>query len=89
MHYTYVLRSLADQTTYIGSTSDLQRRVRVAEHNAGRSGYTKSRMPWKLIYYEACETLGQARKREHFLKNHSATKEELLKRILEAPSSIG
>ncbi len=51
MHYVYVLLSLKDEKFYIGLTGDLQRRLK--EHNTGKNISTKSRLPLKLLYYEA------------------------------------
>src|SRR2546429_8331070 len=66
MEYTYVLLSERDGRFYTGSTSDLRARFR--EHNAGRVHSTAYRRPLKLIYYEACVHLGDARRRERVLK---------------------
>jgi|GEM_PF-3724101 len=41
--YVYILESELDGTFYIGSTRDVGERL--ARHNEGRSGYTKSRVP--------------------------------------------
>jgi len=49
--YVYVLRSESDSGFYIGFSTDLKRRL--SEHTRGDSFATKSRGPWKLIYYEA------------------------------------
>ena len=49
--YVYVLRSESDSGFYTGFSTDLKRRL--AEHTRGASFATKSRSPWKLIYYEA------------------------------------
>jgi len=64
--YTYVLESLKDGNRYIGHTADLRRRVE--EHQKGKSFATKSRLPLKLIYYEACLNEQDAKRREHYLK---------------------
>ena len=66
MEYTYVLLSERDGRFYTGSTSDLRARFR--DHNAGRIRSTAYRRPLKLIYYEACVHLADARRRERFLK---------------------
>jgi putative endonuclease len=66
MEYTYVLLSERDGRFYTGSTSDLRARFR--DHNAGRVHSTAYRRPLKLIYYEGCVHLGDARRRERFLK---------------------
>jgi len=62
----YVLKSGKDGTYYIGTTSDLTNRV--CEHNFGRTGYTKSKRPWNLMYHEDFETRGLAMIREKQLK---------------------
>lgn len=63
--YTYVLKC-GDGDLYIGSTSDLKRRV--AEHATGRCSSTHKRLPVELIYYEACRSIDAARQRERQLK---------------------
>jgi len=66
MFYDYVLRSLNDFGLYIGCTKDLKRRVNA--HNTGQVESTKSRLPMKLIYYEACLDQKDAFHREKYLK---------------------
>ena len=66
MYYVYVLLSLNYQTRYVGSTDDIDRRLK--EHNQGKSRYTKGRKPWKLIYKESYNTKEEALEREKFLK---------------------
>src|SRR4029077_11977346 len=63
--YTYVLRC-ADGKLYIGSASDLRRRV--AQHQAGGVQATSYRLPLTLEYYEACRSQVGARRREKQLK---------------------
>lgn len=67
MFYTYVLRSSKDHKLYTGYTGDLQKRF--AEHNSGRNFSTKNRVPFELIYYEACSDQEDATAREKFLKS--------------------
>ena len=64
-HYTYVLR-YADGHLYIGSTSDLRRRI--SEHRGGKVPSTVPRLPVELVYYEACRSVESARDRERQLK---------------------
>ena len=66
MFYTYVLKSELDGKLYIGCTSDLKKRL--LEHNTGKVDATRSRLPLKLIYYEACLNKGNAFKREKYFK---------------------
>jgi putative endonuclease len=79
MFYFYVLQSLSDKFMYYGSTSDLTKRL--AYHNSGKVKSTKSKMPYKIKYYEAYETLALARQRETNIKKNWAAKEELKKRF--------
>lgn len=79
MYYLYVLKSCKNNNLYIGSTNNLQKRLR--EHNSGLCFYTKSRRPYKLIYYEAYRSEKDARKRESNLKLRSKAFAQLKKRI--------
>ena len=81
MYYTYILQSEIDQSYYIGYTSNLERRF--AEHNGGLSRYTRTKMPWKLVFYESHETKSSAIRRENWLKaqRNSRFYEELIKTL--------
>ncbi len=65
--YIYVLESEKDGLWYTGYTDNLRRRM--AEHDKGSTASTKSRRPWKLIYYEACLDQKDALAREKYLKS--------------------
>jgi len=67
---------------YIGSTSDLRKRL--AMHNSGKIYSTKFRKPLDLIYYEAYKSEEDARRREHNLKLRSRAFAQLMKRIQES-----
>src|SRR5437588_7526347 len=67
MFYVYLLHSLKDNGFYTGYSTDLKRRL--SEHTAGASFATKSRGPWKLIYYEAYTEREDAEGREKFPKS--------------------
>ena len=62
-----MLRSENDDGFYIGFSTDLRRRL--SEHRQDASFVTKSRGPWKLIYYEAYTEREDAEGREKFLKS--------------------
>ena len=64
---TYVLWSYKLQKRYVGSTSDLSRRLK--EHNSGETPFTSRGCPWELIYQEEFQSNIEARKREIFLKS--------------------
>jgi putative endonuclease len=67
MFYVYVPQSESNAGFYIGYSTDLKRRL--SEHTRGASSATKSRDPWKLIYYEAYTEREDAEGREKFLKS--------------------
>ena len=79
MFFVYVLLSLKDNTTYIGSSEDIDKRLK--EHNQGKTKSIKHKLPMELVYYEAYKTKTLARKREIELKKNSFAKEQLFKRI--------
>ncbi len=66
-YFVYVLQSESDQNWYTGFTDDLDNRV--LNHNKGRVMSTKTRIPLKLIYFEACLNKYDALAREKYLKS--------------------
>ena len=64
--YDYLLESEKNKALYTGYTSDLKKRLE--EHNHGLNKSTKPYIPWKLIYYEACLDIEDAKRREGYLK---------------------
>jgi putative endonuclease len=79
MYYVYILKSLKDNGLYIDFTANLKKRFE--EHNNRKTISTKSRIPFKLIYYESFVDKTDARKRELELKNNGQQREFLMKRI--------
>ena len=80
MLYKVYILECSDHTLYVGSTNNLERRLK--QHNSLKSGahYTKIRRPVKLIYEETLETLKEAMKREREIKSWSRKKKlELIK----------
>lgn len=51
---------------YVGWTTDLKHRLN--EHNSGKVTATKSRLPFTLDYYEACNNKEKAIAREKYFK---------------------
>jgi putative endonuclease len=62
----YILKSIHDNSLYLGCTSNLEKRV--AEHNSNLSEYSKKHSPWKLIYCECFVSKADAFAREKALK---------------------
>lgn len=70
-YWVYILEC-ADGTLYVGSTNDMQKRIKA--HNGelpGGARYTSGRRPVSLRYTELCENRSSALKREHELKRLS------------------
>lgn len=67
MYFVYVLKSLKDNKYYIGSTSNLDKRL--VRHNKGWSRYTKNKGPFEVAYKEEYITLSETKKREHYVKS--------------------
>lgn len=66
MYYVYILESLKDQKLYVGYSDNVKRRLN--EHNSGKVGATKNRVPFKLIYVEGYLHQQDATFREKFYK---------------------
>ena len=77
MHYVYVLKSLKDNNLYIGCTENITERLKY--HNSGRVRSTKSRVPFKILFYETYNNKYQAFDMERYYKTIKGKKELLLK----------
>lgn len=73
----YILKSLKDDSYYVGYTSNLEKRL--IDHNNGLSSYTSGKCPWKLIHYESFQTKSEATKREMEIKKKKS--KSILKNI--------
>jgi predicted GIY-YIG superfamily endonuclease len=67
MIIVYVIQSIPTGKLYVGQTAALE--ARLLEHNLGRSKYTSSFRPWRIIYSESFPDRIGARKREKYLKS--------------------
>jgi putative endonuclease len=82
-YYVYIIQSLSDRTYYVGSTQNVEDRLE--RHNQGRSQYTKSKIPWKLVYIEEYSNKSDAIKRENSIKRRKSKK--FIESLIEAFSS--
>ena len=83
MFTVYAILSLKDGRVYVGYSENVNRRLK--EHNAGDCRSTKGYRPWKLVFEERVETLGEALKLEKYYKTGSG--KEKLKRKIKGPYS--
>jgi putative endonuclease len=65
LYYVYLLQN-DEGRLYIGSTSDLERRV--LRHQDNEGGWTRGRGPWRLVRQETFDDRAKAMKRERSLK---------------------
>ena len=68
MFYVYILKSLKDESFYIGYTADLDDRLR--RHNKGDSRYTRNHRPFELIHTESYDSRSEAIRREKQIKSY-------------------
>ena len=74
MYYVYMLMNPKTGEPYYGFTEDLRRRFKEHQGQSKHQG-------WKLIYYEAYLSDGDARDRERKLKQYGATRGHLKNRL--------
>lgn len=71
--YVYILTNTQNSVLYTGVTSDLAKRIWQHKHKQ-ISGFTNKYNIEKLVYYEACEEIGEAIAREKQIKGGSRKK---------------
>lgn len=90
MYYTYVLQSDSSRRYYIGSTSDIRRRLK--EHNSGKTKSTKNRGPFRVVYVKIQTTKEEAYRHEMKIKSYksgNAFKKLLQSNILPGRLKVG
>ncbi len=68
MYYAYILKSIKTGKHYIGSTKNIEQRLK--KHNARNNMSTKYGVPWILIHKEEFLTKQHAYKRECQIKRY-------------------
>ena len=81
--FLYILRSIKNNSYYIGITQNLESRL--YKHNSGQVFSTKYNKPWIVIHKEYYETRSEAFGREKYLKSLKSRK--ALEKIIKASSS--
>ena len=69
-HYVYILYSASHDRHYIGSTSNIEERLK--RHNAGATTSTKPGRPWDVVYTEEFNLKSEALKRESQIKRQKS-----------------
>jgi putative endonuclease len=78
MYFVYVLKSVSTGRLYKGFCADL--RIRLAEHNAGKTKSTKPFIPWEIVYYEEFLYADKAIAREKYFKSSAGRR--FLKKVI-------
>lgn len=74
----YILRSLRNDTYYIGSTNNIKKRL--SEHNKGLQFYTRKLTPFVLEKFIPCDSLSEARRFEYKLKKYK--RKDILRKVI-------
>lgn len=72
MYHVYILYSEKLDMYYIGSTGNLEDRLK--RHNQGRSKFTKPGVPWRLVYKKEYPTKSEAYRAELHIKSQKSRK---------------
>lgn len=72
MSWMYILRNENTDRYYIGSTSDLGRRIK--QHRLGLTRTTRVLGTYTLVYVEEFDSISEARLREKKLKSYKSKK---------------
>ena len=76
MYYVYIIKSINKPWYYVGSTNDVQKRLK--EHNTGLTFSTRPHKPFEVHLIEEYETAIEARQREFKIKRNHALKKFLI-----------
>lgn len=69
MYKVYILESLKDGSLYTGITDDLFERLK--SHNSGLNKYSKTKRPFKIVWYCVFKNKSKALLFEKYLKQGS------------------
>ena len=89
MYFIYILYSEKLDKFYIGSTENIQERLK--KHLSNHKGFTAKAKDWKVVYFEEFSSKTEALKREKQLKNWKSNVriKELIIRNQNAIGGIG
>lgn len=77
--FCYILKSFSSSKYYIGSTKNIEERLKL--HNSKKVRSTQSDSPWEIVFFESFDLLSDARRRELQIKKWKSRKaiERLIK----------
>ena len=71
-HFVYILFSEKLNKYYVGSSHDPEQRLYY--HNLGEKGWTRTGVPWKLVFKREYESRKIAMERERYIKKQKDRK---------------
>ena len=80
MNWVVYMLKCNDNSIYTGISNDLIKRLKTHAKGNG-SKYIRTRLPFKLIYTEECQSKSKALKREIEIKKLSKNNKELLVKL--------
>lgn len=72
MYYVYILKSRVENFYYKGFCSNLNKRL--SEHNSGMTRSNKKYIPFDIVYFEKCNNIEEALKKEKYWKSAAGRK---------------
>ena len=78
MNYTVYILKCADESYYVGVTSDIERRLYEHQSGINKKAYTYARRPVKIVFQEHFHDVNQAIAFEKQLKGWRRKKKEAL-----------
>jgi putative endonuclease len=72
--YVYIITNVSNSVLYTGVTSDIHDRIKQHKTRKYQNSFTARYNLDKLVYFEKCETIGEAIKREKQIKGGSRRK---------------
>lgn len=76
MFFVYIIKSHKENWFYVGSTSNLDQRLKY--HNNGNVRSTKARKPFSIVYTEEYSSIDKARSREKEIKSKRKENERII-----------
>lgn len=73
-YVVYIIQSRSTGERYVGSTSDIERRLR--EHNSGKTRYTSKNKDWEMVYKKEFEEEKESREYEMKIKRNKKYRKE-------------
>lgn len=85
MFFVYIIKSSNKNYYYVGSTENLQKRLK--QHNNGEVRSTGFRRPYNIVYTEIYTTANEARLREKQIKKSRFEKQRIIDNIMASSSN--